>query len=314
MAKPEASGETTLPTIRGIVLDIQRFCTHDGPGIRTVVFLKGCPLRCPWCHNPDSRHPSPELRYSESICTHCGRCVDTCIQGAHTMADGRHHYDRDRCIQCMGCAEACPSKALEAAGREMSPAEVLAAVERDRVFYEESGGGVTLSGGEPMAQFDFTRDVLRAARAAGLHTCLETSGIGPEGHWREIMPWVDLFLWDLKHTDPSRHAELTGTDLESILKTLRNVDAAGRQTRLRCVLVAGVNLAYEHLDGIARVFGKLNHCEGVELLPCHRLGEAKRHGLGQDPVIPPEWIPTTAAVENAAAYLRERHGIPTIVV
>lgn len=182
----------------GLVFDIQRFCTHDGPGIRTVVFLKGCALDCPWCHNPESKSSHPELFYTPSLCIACGKCVEVCPAQAHVIQDGMHGFDRRKCIVCLRCSEACPALALETAGKEMTPEQVMAVVERDRVFYDESGGGITISGGEPTVQFEFTKKLLQAARESKFHTCIETSGVGAGEKYLELLPLVDLFLWDIK--------------------------------------------------------------------------------------------------------------------
>jgi glycyl-radical enzyme activating protein len=267
----------------GLVFDIQRFCIHDGPGIRTTVFLKGCPLDCAWCHNPESKAFHPELFYTPHLCIGCGKCVDDCPAGAHAMADKMHVFDRSRCVSCLKCVERCPSRALEAAGREMTVEEVIAEVERDRVFYDESGGGMTISGGEPMAQFEFTREILRSAKQAGLHTCVETSGIGPAERYIEIVPLVDMFYWDLKDTDPARHLANTGVALEPILANLRAVDEAGGATFLRCIMLAGMNMTEAHLDGIIGVYRSLSNCRGVELLEYHQLGNSKLERLGLAP-------------------------------
>lgn len=298
----------------GLVFDIQRFCTQDGPGIRTVVFLKGCPLRCPWCHNPESRSHEAQVRFNPTLCAFCGACVATCTHAAHHIDDHTHRFDRARCIVCLGCVSACPSGALEAVGRRMKVVEVLDELQKDRVFYEESCGGITLSGGEPMAQAQFSRAILAGARAAGLHTCVETCGMAPADAWTETMPLVDLFLWDIKHSDEDAHRRLTGACLSTVLDNLRRIDAAGAKSRLRCVLLAGVNLNPGHLDGVARIFLDLRCCEGVDLLPFHPLGEAKRAALGMPTEFETEWTPTPQDVTAAAQYLRDRWSIPAAVV
>lgn len=196
------------------------------------------------------------------------------------MTEGMHVFERSRCTVCLECVERCPTRALEVAGREMTVEEVIAEVMRDRVFYEQSGGGITVSGGEPMAQFEFTRELLTAAKRAGLHTCIETSGVGPTARYVGIVPLVDLFYWDLKDTDRTRHRANTGAALEPILANLKAVDEAGGVTFLRCIMLAGLNMTPDHLDGIIKVYRGLTNCRGVELLEYHRLGNSKLERLG----------------------------------
>ena len=181
---------------KGLVFDIQRFSIHDGSGIRTTVFLKGCPLRCVWCHNPESLEKEPEVSFVPAKCIGCGCCFKTCVQGGHVLRDGRHILVRAVCKRCGACAAKCPSQAIEVIGREMTVADVIAEVVRDKPFYETSGGGMTLSGGEPMAQFGFSLALLQAAKVEGLHTCVETSGYGSKKRFLELRHFVDLFLWD----------------------------------------------------------------------------------------------------------------------
>jgi pyruvate formate lyase activating enzyme len=264
----------------GLIFDVQRFCTHDGPGIRTTVFLKGCPLRCAWCHNPESQRRYPELLYGRSLCIDCDSCAHVCPTG-----EGREKLlpggDRDGCDDCLRCFEVCPSGAIELAGQERSVGEVLATVLKDSVFYEESGGGLTLSGGEPLAQFPFSHALLRAARAAGIHTTVETCGYGPMEFFEDVAPFVDLFLWDIKETDPDLHRQWTGVSNDRILANLHRVAALGRPIRLRCVLVAGVNDRRRHALAVARLADSLPTCRGIDVLPYHGCGGGKLESLGR---------------------------------
>ena len=266
--------------IKGWIFDIQRMSIHDGPGIRTTVFMKGCPLRCLWCHNPEGRLAQPQLAFTRALCIGCGYCFKHCPNGAHVIEGGKHALLRDLCAGCFACVEECYSNALERVGREMNVREVITEVVKDRVFYDESGGGMTLSGGEPAAQFLFTKAILEAARADGIHTCIETSGFGPRGHFLGLAPLVDLFLFDYKETDAERHEAYAGFPNDGLLDNLRLIDAQGAPTILRCPIIPTVNLREDHLQGIVAVQRSLDNCQGIHIVGYHPLGESKRERLG----------------------------------
>lgn len=269
---------------QGRIFDIQRCSLHDGPGIRTTVFLKGCPLRCLWCHNPESICPERQLAYQASLCTFCRRCADLCPQGVHDVREEEHLVHRERCTLCGACVEACPARALEILGRQVSVEEVIEEVLRDRIFYETSGGGMTLSGGEPSLQPDFSMGLLHTARQEGLHTCLDTCGFCDYQTLSRLASSADLVFYDIKETDPQRHKEWTGVDNARILDNLRRLDAGGTVTRLRCPIIPGLNDREDHLRALADLAASLSGCEGVELLGYHRLGQGKRERLGMAPV------------------------------
>jgi pyruvate formate lyase activating enzyme len=242
-----------MGTPKALVTDIQRAAAHDGPGLRTTVFFKGCSLRCVWCHNPETIRPYPEISLNREKCISCGACL----------------RDMTRC----------PTGALEILGRWVTLEEVLDAVLRDRAFYR-TGGGVTASGGEPSLQWEFVAALFDSLKKEGIHTCLDTCGFGKRSRFLALAERTDLFLWDIKHTDGDEHRRLTGAPLRPILENLRAVDAAGGRTRLRSVIVENVTDAEEHADAVAALATSLRNCEGVDLLPYHPFGIAKAENLG----------------------------------
>jgi glycyl-radical enzyme activating protein len=266
--------------MRGLVFDVQRGALHDGPGVRTTVFLKGCPLRCAWCHNPESWHSVAELAFDQEKCTDCLACLQDCLGGAHQEKDGRHVYDRRHCLACGSCVASCDPGGLVLFGREMTVPEVMAIVERDQPFYSKSGGGLTVSGGEPLSQPLFTLELLRAAKVRAIPTCLDTSGEGRAQDLQSLLPFVDLVLFDYKATGTVRHRELTGSDGTRILANLDEVLASGVRLVLRAPLVPGVNDDDAHLDAIAGIAAG-GGVEVVEVMPYHAFGSDKRLRLGR---------------------------------
>ncbi len=265
---------------RGMIFDIKRFAIHDGPGIRTTVFCKGCPLNCAWCHNPESIRSEREISFMPDRCIGCGHCFDVCPNEAHRMDGTDRIYDRDRCVVCGDCAAGCYAEALEVVGREVTVAEVIDEVERDRPFYETSGGGLTISGGEPTDQFEFTQALLAEAKARDIETCLDTSGLTAWERLRKLMPLVDLFLYDVKDTDAARHKRFTGVDNELILANLRRLDDSGATIILRCPMIPDINTDDGHLKALAELARSLSGLVEVNLLPYHKLGLSKTDRLG----------------------------------
>ncbi|MCC8140442.1 MAG: glycyl-radical enzyme activating protein [Lachnospiraceae bacterium] len=264
--------ESDMETLRGLVFGIQHFSIHDGRGIRSNVFLKGCPLHCLWCHNPEGLSPEPELQYFAERCVGCGRCGHVyrhMEQLAGVSAEKKESF-----------VKGCVYGALELVGRFMTVGQILDDVEKDRIFFESSGGGLTLTGGEPMRQHAFSLALLKGAKRRGISTALETSGCAEKEEYRKILPWVDEFLWDFKETDSEKHRKFTGVGNEKILENLRFICAQGATVTLRCPIVPGLNDTEEHLRGIARLSLELKNLKAVELMPYHNMGVAKGRRLG----------------------------------
>ncbi|QUI25274.1 glycyl-radical enzyme activating protein [Vallitalea pronyensis] len=266
--------------MKGIVFDIQKCSIHDGPGIRTTVFLKGCPLRCQWCHNPESQSMKPQLRFMEKKCINCQSCAAVCNDGVHVFQDGRHHVNYDACTSCGRCVEACPTKALSITGKYMTVDDVIAIVKKDIPFYEHSGGGVTISGGEPLLQSSFTRELLIQCQSLGIHTCVETSGYGSDKQLEEILPYTDLFLFDYKVSNDERAVACTGVDTSVILRHLDSIIRHGNRVILRCPIIPSVNDDHDHYDAIIALLKKYPSIEKAELMAYHNIGLSKGHQVG----------------------------------
>jgi len=277
---------------------------HDGPGLRTVVFLKGCPLRCLWCHNPETQHRERELLFDPRKCIGCGLCEPVCPGGVHRFAE-EHGVMRENCIACGNCLAVCPTCALELCGRNRSPEELLDEVRRDQAFYG-TDGGVTLSGGEPFAQPGGALAFLEACKEAGLGTAVETCGYFDPEILPRAVPVTDLFLFDVKDTDPERHRRNTGVSNEKILKNLRALDALGAKIRLRCILLKGINDTPEHYAAVAELAGSLKGCTGVDVLPYHAYGGSKQIPLGNPDDGRPEWIPSEDEVKKAEKIMNSK--------
>ena len=266
---------------QGMVFSIRRYSIHDGPGIRSTVFLKGCPLQCKWCHNPEGFGASPELLLWPSRCIRCGACLESCPVDAARMPGDPVSERVNVCTACGRCMEGCPALAREIVGRIMTMAEVMDEVEKDVLFYDESGGGVTISGGEPFFQPAFLGGLLRSLKEKGIHTAVDTSGcVDPEVLF-SMTDRIDLFLYDLKHPDEEKHRRFTGVSNERILSNLQRLDREGRAMVIRIPLITGFNDDTQTLQDMAHMVRVLKHPPRVDLLPYHRLAEDKYVRMGR---------------------------------
>ncbi len=265
---------------QGSVFDIQGFSVHDGPGIRTLVFLKGCPLRCSWCANPESQRSEPDLLFIPANCIGCQNCLNVCPQGAVRCHDQELLFTRDKCVNCGRCVENCYAEARVLKGRSMCVEEVLDQILKDAPFYSGSGGGITLGGGEPLSQPDFATALLNACGERGLHTTVETAGNIPWENLAQVVPYTDLFLFDVKHTDPVKLAAETGADAALTLHNLANLSRCAKQLIVRTPVVPGFNDTAAEIRSIARLLRSLCIPE-LHLLPYHPYGQGKYQLLGR---------------------------------
>lgn len=292
--------------LEGIVFDIKRFSIHDGPGIRTTIFLKGCPLDCLWCHNPEGIASILEILYRENLCIRCNTCMDTCLQGAITPSeDGRPITSPDRCILCGDCVEACPTGAREITGREVTVAGMLAEIEKDIIFYDESGGGVTFSGGEPLRQPDFLFALLKACKEREIHTAVDTSGFASPQILDRIREYTDLFLYDLKLMDDEKHRRFTGVSNALILENLRRLSSRGSSIIVRVPIIPGINDDDENVTKIGEFVAALPRLPQVDILPYHATGTEKYRRLGKEYALSDTQSPSIETILGIARRLQE---------
>ena len=282
--------------MNGTVFDIKRFAVHDGSGIRTTVFLKGCPLKCLWCHNPESLSFKPQLAYYVNKCLHCGSCAAVCPTGAHLMTEMGHVFNQDVCAACGKCTDACPADALHLFGKTVTAQDLLPTLLEDREFYVNSNGGVTLSGGECLMQPDFCAELLQLLKAEGIHTAVDTCGFVPRASIEKVLPYTDIFLFDIKAIDPQVHKKCTGQTNELILENLRYIDAMGKAIEVRIPYVPGYN--DDQIDKIAAFVRTLQNVTAVKVLPYHNYAGSKYEALGMENTLP-ERIPSPKAITAA---------------
>lgn len=283
----------------GLVFNIQKYSVHDGPGIRTTVFLKGCPLHCAWCHNPEGISPERELVVLESRCLGCGQCRLACRHGAVIPGDGALPPRSEVCELCGACVEACPTRGRQILGEEMSVSQVLETVLQDQVFYDDSGGGVTFSGGEPLAQPEFLVGLLEACRGRGLRTAVDTCGLARPEDLLAVAALTDLFLYDLKLIDDAKHRRYTGVSNALILDNLQSLGRVHGRIWLRVPIIPGINDDAANLEAAARFAATVPGVRQVNLLPFHRTGLPKFRRLGQNNVLAEVQPPSSEAMNRA---------------
>ena len=288
----------------GVIFDIKKYAIHDGPGIRTTVFFKGCPLACRWCHNPESITINSERIYREERCIGCGECIQICPQKAiHQTAEGVVS-DPVKCVLCRTCADHCPSEAIEFIGQKVTVAEVIRQIEKDTAFYDESGGGITLSGGEPLMQPEFLLELLGACAELDLHRTVDTTGYADAELLLNVAEKTDLFLYDLKLMDVAKHREFTGVSNELILTNLRLLAQNGARIQVRIPIIPGINNDAENIERTGDFVSSLGGIEHISILPFHNSARGKYGRLGMVSISSDIEIPTEAQLNTIAERLK----------
>lgn len=268
--------------MEGLIFDIQRGCIHDGPGIRTTVFFKGCNLYCRWCHNPESFLMKRQLQYQSARCLGCGKCAGVCPEAVHSFENGRHAVDFDKCLACGKCVEICPAEALSILGRRCNADTVMDEVLKDVDFYTASGGGVTFSGGEPTLQMDFLCELAQRCRSAHIHTAIESNGMWREGIAQKLFSCIDLILLDYKLAGDDDHRQYTGGVSRKWLRSLNAAEEADKPVWLRCPLIPGINDNEAFITAAAGLYREYRCIRHIELMPYHTIGVSKWESLGLD--------------------------------
>ncbi len=290
--------------MKGLVFNIQRFSVNDGPGIRTTVFLKGCPLHCRWCHNPESISPDQELVLRDDRCIRCGNCFEMCKNNAVKRVDGGFTTLREVCIECGECVEVCHAESRELAGKEMTEGQVMAEIDKDVIFYEQSGGGASFSGGEPLLQHEFLLAMLQSCQARNIHTVVDTSGMTSAGILERISEHVDLFLFDLKTLDEKKHREFTGVSNVAILANLRRLAEWKKNVIVRIPIIPRVNDDLADIREAGELIASLGNVKEVHLLPYHTIGVEKYRRLGKEYEMPQTVPPSADEMSEMVKALR----------
>ena len=294
----------------GRLFAIKRFALHDGPGIRTTVFMKGCPLRCIWCHNPEGLRHEPQLAFYPHLCIACDKCYQACPSGAlRKRSSPIEDYEKEKCVLCGKCVEACPARAIELIGRDLSPDEVIMEIERDKHFYDTSGGGMTVSGGEPLSQADFTAELLSRCSGLGIPTILDTCGVAPFDDLDKCLEFTDHVYFDVKVVDDEKHKRLTGSSNRLILENLRRLGDSGKPLTIRIPLVKGLNDSPEDVSSFIDLIESLppptNLCR-IEIIPYHKTGESKYRSIGLEYELKSQEIHSQEDLESIVALFKAR--------
>lgn len=294
--------------MKATIFEIKRFAVHDGDGIRTTVFFKGCPLNCVWCHNPEGISFKSQLSYFEHKCINCGECMITCPHSAHNITNDAHIFDASLCVQCGKCEEACLAEALKLYGHAEDVETLLPLLLEDKDFYASSNGGVTLSGGECLCQADFCSELLKRLKQNNIHTAVDTCGFVPRSAFEKVMPYTDIFLYDLKAFDEDVHIKCTGKSNELILDNLKYIDSCGKRTEIRIPYVPEYNAS--QMKKLSAFIADLSNVTKVRILPYHNYAGSKYDALGMKNTLP-EILPTTEEINEICKYMNHL-GINTI--